>query len=265
MAVFDAWGQVHGVPLWSLFGGSTTLVETDMTVTAGDQAHAARSATAIIARGITTIKLKIGARPWKDDVDRLQAVHEAAPYARIFVDANGGYDASSAQSFLLEVAARNLPLALFEQPLPRDDPGWRSVAEGSEVPLCADESARSAADVVALAHDGCVRVINIKPMKCGIVEAVAMWHVARAHGMSLMIGGMVESILAMTASAHLAAGLGGFDFVDLDTPMFIESHPFIGGFRQDGGRLDLSHVHAGHGVALADRGTDEADAFADDL
>ena len=65
-----------------------------------------------------------------------------------------------------------------------------------------------------------------------------------------MIGGMVESILAMSFSANLAAGNGGFDFIDLDTPLFIAEHPFIGGFAQTGGTLQLADV-AGHGVNLA--------------
>jgi L-alanine-DL-glutamate epimerase-like enolase superfamily enzyme len=63
-----------------------------------------------------------------------------------------------------------------------------------------------------------------------------------------MIGGMVESMLAMSMSAHVAAGLGGFTFVDLDTPMFLAENPFIGGFRQTGDQLALDHIDAGHGV-----------------
>jgi hypothetical protein len=49
-------------------------------------------------------------------------------------------------------------------------------------------------------------------------------------------------------SAHFAAGLGGFEFVDLDTPMFMAENPFEGGFAQQGARLDLGHIQAGHGV-----------------
>jgi hypothetical protein len=48
----------------------------------------------------------------------------------------------------------------------------------------------------------------------------------------------------------LAAGLGGFTYADLDTPMFIREHPFLGGFRQSGSLLDVAHVDAGHGVGV---------------
>ena len=63
-----------------------------------------------------------------------------------------------------------------------------------------------------------------------------------------MIGGMVESVLAMTTSACFAAGLGGFDLVDLDTALFIADDAFTGGFVQRGPHLDLSGIAAGHGV-----------------
>ena len=62
-------------------------------------------------------------------------------------------------------------------------------------------------------------------------------------------GAMVESVLAMSFSAHFAAGLGGFSYVDLDTPMFIAEHPFAGGFAQEGAVLDVGHVQCGHGVS----------------
>jgi hypothetical protein len=66
-----------------------------------------------------------------------------------------------------------------------------------------------------------------------------------------MIGGMLESTLAMTTSAQFAAGQGGFEFVDLDTPLFLASSPFCGGFTQRGAGLDLSGIDSGHGVSLS--------------
>jgi hypothetical protein len=63
-----------------------------------------------------------------------------------------------------------------------------------------------------------------------------------------MIGGNIESILAMTTSACFAAGLGGFGYADLDTPLFLAGNPFEGGFSMDGGRISVSHIAAGHGV-----------------
>jgi hypothetical protein len=69
-----------------------------------------------------------------------------------------------------------------------------------------------------------------------------------------MIGGNVESILAMTVSACFAAGLGGFNFADLDTPLFLASNPFVGGFALKGGKISVAHISAGHGVQPGELG-----------
>jgi L-alanine-DL-glutamate epimerase-like enolase superfamily enzyme len=90
--------------------------------------------------------------------------------------------------------------------------------------------------------------VNIKLMKAGVAEARAIVEVARAAGLGLMIGGNVETILAMTASAGFAAGLGGFLYSDLDTPLFMAENPFRGGFTLEGGRLTLDADAPGHGV-----------------
>ena len=250
LALLDALGRHHRMPLFSFFGGAGTWLDIDMTVTAGDEAHAASSARAIVARGIRTLKVKVGAVSPEEDVRRMVAIRREAPHARLFADANGGYTVAQARTFLVGLEAANIPLALFEQPVRRQD--WEGMVEltrSSRVPICADESARSAQDVLRLAREGGAHGVNLKLMKSGVVESLAMWHLARASGMHLMMGGMVESTLAMSSAAHFAAGLGGFDYADLDTHLFIREHSFRGGLRMpEGGRVDIGHVQAGHGV-----------------
>jgi L-alanine-DL-glutamate epimerase-like enolase superfamily enzyme len=185
-------------------------------------------------------------------VERLVAIHAVAPRARLFADANGGYTLAGARTFLAALERARVPLSLLEQPVAAEDfEGMAALTRESRVPVCADESARSAADVLRLIRERAAHGINIKTMKCGLVEALAMWQLARAAGLELMVGGMVESTLAMSASAHLAAGLGGFTYADLDTPLFIARHPFQGGATYSGERLSVAHAVAGHGVTLA--------------
>jgi L-Ala-D/L-Glu epimerase / N-acetyl-D-glutamate racemase len=254
MAILDAFTRHLRVPLWAFFGGRGTELDTDMTITAGDTRHAAAAAVACLGRGISTLKIKIGAGSPATDADRIAAVHRAAPGATLLADANAGYTPEQAERFLAELDERQVPLALFEQPVDRER--WLEFAaiarsrKGKRVAICADESVRSAADALELIRAGAIDAVNIKPMKCGIVEALAIWNVATAAGLELMIGGMLESVLAMSFSTHLAAGLGGFAYVDLDTPMFIADHPFSGGFEQEGARLSVARIEAGHGVGL---------------
>ena len=101
-------------------------------------------------------------------------------------------------------------------------------------------------------------VVNVKITKSGVAEACDMCAAARAAGLGLMIGGMVETPLAMTVSACLAAGQGGFAFVDLDTPFFMKRLPTTGVWGGAGGRkpiIDVARIEAGHGVEISERRT----------
>ncbi|MDP9311387.1 MAG: dipeptide epimerase [Chloroflexota bacterium] len=247
-ALLDALTKRVHMPLWAFFGGASTALETDMTITAGSVAHAAQSARAIAGRGIGSIKIKIGGEQ-ELDVDRIVAVHEAAPDAPLILDGNCGYDAERALQLLAELRAQAIPVALFEQPVTRYDLAnlARVTGEGG-VLVAADESVTTAEDALRIAQMQASHVVNIKLMKAGVVEGLAIAAICRAAGIELMIGGMVETLLAMNMSAHFAAGLGGFRFVDLDTPMFMAEQPFRGGWQQTGGRLSVGHVAGGHGV-----------------
>ncbi len=252
MAMLDALTRHYGMPLWKFFGGQQTELRTDMTVTAGDAKQAVVAARNIRQHGISTIKVKIGALTPVEDAERVVAIRQTVPDAGLLVDANGGYSVSAAIEFLEHMRNAGIRLEAFEQPVSRDDwSGMGEIRHVSDVPVFADESARHADDVVRIARQGLADGINIKVMKSGVVGALRMWELARAHGLNLMIGGMVESVLAMSFSASLAAGLGGFQLVDLDTPMFIKAHPFIGGFAQHGAILKLDNISGGHGVRLA--------------
>ncbi len=248
-ALLDALTRQAGMPLWSFFGGASTQLETDMTITTGTVDEATTAAQDILRRGIQRIKLKIGAGDPALDLERVLAVRRAAPTAPLILDGNGGYTLDTALALLEALRAHAVEIALFEQPLPRDDwQGMHTLTQHGGVLVAADESAAGVADVLRIAREGIAHVVNIKLMKQGIVEALDMVSLCRASGLGLMIGGNVETVLAMTTSACFAAGSGNVHFVDLDTPLFLAHNPFEGGFQQHGGTLDLRHIAAGHGV-----------------
>ena len=88
-----------------------------------------------------------------------------------------------------------------------------------------DESVTCADDVSEATRYAATDAVNVKIMKSGVFEALAIVARARDEGLDRMIGGMVETRLAMGTSACLAAGLGGFAFIDLDTPLFLAETP----------------------------------------
>lgn len=248
-AILDAFCRAKGIALVDFFGGATRELETDMTVTTGSVKEAEKAAMDVVARGIRTIKIKIGAADLDLDLERVTRVRQVAPDAPLILDGNCAYDARTAIRLLELLERRKIAIALFEQPVAKHDlEGMRKITDESEVRVAADESAGNAADAWAAVKRGGAAVINVKLMKCGIVEALDIVAVARATGTALMIGGMVETRLAMGASACFAAGLGGFEFVDLDTPLFLKTDPFRGGYSMDGPLIRLDGIVAGHGI-----------------
>lgn len=251
-AVLDALCRHHRFPLTSFFGGVTSVLRSDLTITTGTLDDARTTAARIAREGYDVIKLKVGGVPLDDDVKRLQAVANAAPGLGLIIDANGGMpDVETAQLLLDEAAKAGARVVLFEQPLPRADlDGMAALARCCHVPIGADESASSVRDVVTIAQLRAANVINIKLTKCGVVEGMEMAIVARSHGLGLMVGGMVESRLCTGTSACMAAGMGGFTFIDLDTPLWMVESPVEGGYDQQGPRIDVSGIDMGHGMRL---------------
>ena len=250
MALLDALTRADGVPLWKYFGGAGTELETDMTVTTGTPAQAAADARAIRERGIRMIKVKVGGPHGPAyDLTRLAAIRETAPDAPLSLDGNAGLSRSEASALVSGLRKIGIVPALLEQWLAKDDlAGARALIEESGWLVAADESICTAQDAERLAQAKAAQVVNIKLMKAGLATALDIVAVARRTGLGLMIGGNVESILAMTVSACFAAGQGGFRFADLDTPLFMATNPFTGGYALEGGRISVAHLTAGHGV-----------------
>jgi len=267
-ALVDALARRAGVPLWRFLAHGDAAeraarpdaLETDMTVTTGSVAQAAASTRAIRDRGIRLIKVKIGGKEGAaHDLSRLKAIHEAAPDAPLIIDGNAGVSRDEARELVQGLRKLGITPAVLEQWLAKGDhAGARELAELSGWPVAADESVTTAAEARAVVAERAAQVINIKLMKAGLAEALDIVAVAREAGLGLMIGGNVESILAMTTSACFAIGQGGFRYADLDTPLFLASNPFAGGYRLDGGRISVAHISSGHGVTPLTIGTRRA-------
>ena len=248
MAILDALTRSYGIPLYVFLGGASTSVETDMSIPLVMPEHAYELAQDTVKRGIKRIKIKVGG-DLREDVDRVETVRSGAPQLGITLDANQGYTPGQALLCLEALDDRDIRPLLLEQPVHKDDyEGLRYVTQHTTVPIAADESASNAATVVRLLTLGAVNVVNIKLMKTGILEALDIAALCRVNHIGLMIGAMMESRLATSAAAHLAAGLGGFSFIDLDTPMLLAEDPFTGGYEQRGGIYDVSGVKSGLGI-----------------
>jgi L-alanine-DL-glutamate epimerase-like enolase superfamily enzyme len=130
---------------------------------------------------------------------------------------------------------------LLEQPVVKEDlEGLAALRHLTGIPVAADESVRSLEDVREVLRTGAADYINIKITKSGLLDSLDIAAYARAAGLRLMIGGMVETRIAMGCSFALVLGLGGFDVLDLDTPLLLAEDPVKGGYWYEGPRLQPS-------------------------
>jgi len=248
MALLDALTQVRGIPLWKFFGPTPQRLTTDITIVIASLAETKKATREFYAQGFRSFKVKVGRDP-ELDFDRVVAVKRLAPRGKIIIDANQGYSSAQMIAFLKKLKAVGVRPALLEQPVPKDDlDGMAAVKSAQWGLVCADESVRSLDDCRKIIRRKAADVINIKLMKTGLLESVAIALLVRKNGLKLMIGGMMESALAMTAAAHLASGLGGFDYVDLDTPFFVKGELARLPYLNARGVYDLRKVKAGIGV-----------------
>ena len=248
MAIFDALTRYLKTPLWRLWTLTPQRLRTDITIVIADLEETKARTKAFKAQGFRAFKIKIG-RDMDMDFKRVAAVCSIAPRSQIILDANQGYSARQTLQFLRSLSKAGIVPDLIEQPVPKADwEGLKKVTRESKVCVCADESASSLSDAIRIIKEKAAGAINVKLMKTGIVHALEISRLAHAAGIKLMIGGMMESNLAMTTSAHLAAGLGYFDFVDLDTPFFIKAEQSRNPYLSPQGIYDLSKVKAGIGI-----------------
>jgi len=252
MALLDALSHSWKMPLFIFFGGCGDRIKTDITIPICPAGPAGELARQYRIAGFETIKTKIGLDTG-EDIERVLAIRSGHPDCRLVLDANEGYSAEQALAMLAELRAAGIQPALLEQPVPREDwEGLGRLSREAEVTVAADETCRDVPDALRIGRENLAQVINIKLAKCSVAQALEIYHVARAFGLGLMIGGMVETRLAMGFSAHFAAGLGGFDWIDLDTPLLLASDPVMGGYAVKGAEYYLDTGGYGHGGVLAE-------------
>ena len=173
------------------------------------------------------LKIKLGGA---GDIERLRAVREGAPDAKIIVDANEGWDAETYARIAPVVL--ELGVAMVEQPLPAGDDGALAGIE-RPLPVCADEACHDRASLPGIA--GKYDMINIKLDKTGgLTEALALKAEAEAKGLKIMVGCMIGSSLGMAPGVLVAQGA---EVTDLDGPLLLAED------RPHGLRYDAAGVH----------------------
>jgi L-alanine-DL-glutamate epimerase-like enolase superfamily enzyme len=231
IALHDLIGKELGKPLYALLGLDPAATPvTSFTIGIADPATTLRKLAEVSAHPILKVKLGIGTP--SEQVETIASIR--GRYAgTLRIDANEGWDVETAVAILRDL--ERYEIEFCEQPVPAGHPEQlRAIRERVRIPIVVDEDALVAADLPPLY--GCVDGINVKLAKTGGIRgALAMMHTARAMGLKIMLGCMVESAIAATAAAHLSPLV---DWADIDGPFLTAADPFSG-VTYDRGKLVL--------------------------
>ncbi|MEY3900795.1 MAG: hypothetical protein RL189_101 [Pseudomonadota bacterium] len=252
MALWDLYARQLGCPLAALWGrANLQSAHTDITLPCLPAEDVSRFWQHFSEHEFSYVKVKVGDGTLADDVARVQeVVRLAGTQMRISLDGNQGFHVDSAKRLVFELISRKIQPLFFEQPLPEDDfAGMSRLSETLPIPVCADETVKTMNDAVRVIHEKCAHMINLKFMKSGIRESLLIAEIARRSSIPLMIGGMVESEIGMTASLHAVCGTGNIQWCDLDTPFFLQKR--ITKTSPYHGRSAKLTLPVGHGLGLA--------------
>ncbi len=238
ISMLDTFTRYLNVPLWAYFGGKNKgPLLTDITIPILSFERSLQLADEWIEKGFSTLKIKVGL-DFDQELRILTSIAGKHPDIRFIVDANQGFGEKEALEFARLVLHHGCKIILFEQPVNRHDlDGMARLTRSLNIPVAADESVFTREDLQAVIKRDAANVVNLKIMKSGVFQVLDIATTAKSFGLDLMIGGMVETRLAMAISAAIAMGFIPVKYIDLDTPLLMKSDPLLGGYSYCGSEL----------------------------
>ena len=221
IALHDLIGKDCGKALYELFGLDPRKTPvTSFTIGISDPETTMQKVAEI--GGHPVMKVKLGSGSPQQEVATIEMIRSKYT-GTIRVDANEGWTAEQAVSVLREM--KRFEVEFCEQPIPAGHPEQlRYIKDRSPIPIVTDEDSMTAQDLPKLF--GCVDGVNVKLAKTGGIRgAVKMIHTARALGMKIMLGCMVESQISATAAAQISPLV---DWADIDGPFLTKDDPYTG-------------------------------------
>ena len=219
MALYDLASKKEDVPLYKYLKGNKKTLETDITIGIDEPEVMAAKALDFKMQGFRILKIKLG-KDGKTDLQRIQMVRNAVGDSlRIRIDANQGWDFETAKVVLVQMAVYDIEFC--EQPMRSwNDHYLPALRKASPIKIMADESVFDHHDARRLILAGACDYVNIKFSKSGgIKEAIRINEVCESHDIACMMGGMLESRLALTAFAHFSLSQKNIKFYDMDTSL----------------------------------------------
>ncbi len=248
LALYDLLAKHAQLPLYALLGGAKKVIYSNRTIGIDTPETMARIAKQHAENGVKFLKIKVGTGR-EEDLARIRAIRGAIGEGiPLRLDANQGWDEITALNILTVLAEYGIELC--EQPLPYwHIEGLKRLRERSPIAIMADESLFDAHDALRLASLGAVDSFNIKLAKSGGIQgALKINAIGEAAGIKCMLGGMSESLIGVSAGAHLICACPNIALHDLDSPFHFAEEPTYGGVAfQPNGTVVLADA-PGHGA-----------------
>lgn len=240
MALYDLAAKQAAEPLYKFLKGKKKEIETDLTIGIDSPENMANTAIAFKKNGVRMIKIKLG-KDAKEDIERTRKIRAAVGNEMILrIDTNQGWDFDSAVYALQEMGKYNIQFC--EQPMRHwDDEKLPALKKLSPIKIMADESVFDHHDAERLIKNNACDYVNIKFSKSGgILEAKKINDVCEKNNIPCMMGGMLESRVALTAFTHFALAHDNIIFHDMDTCLLgHKQDPVTGGVRYKGYFLEI--------------------------
>ncbi len=236
IALYDLYAREKGMPLFRMLakgdlGQAKTRLETDLTISVNDTEEMVRDSLRAVGQGFRILKVKVG-KGGARDVERIREIRRAVGSEIVIrVDANQGWTREEAVRTIRAMEDAGLGIELVEQPVSGHDfKGLKYVTGQVNTPILADEAVFSVEDAERIIEERAADLLNIKLMKTGgIHNALKICDLAQKNEVKCMIGCMLESKVAVSAGAHLAAARSCVTMADLDGPSLCSADPYQGG------------------------------------
>lgn len=244
LALYDIAAKRSQQPLYQFLGGQQKKIESDLTIGISDPETMAQTALSFKEKGVNMIKVKLG-KDVTTDIERIKKIRNAIGETIIIrIDANQGWSYEDAVIALTSLAQYNIQFC--EQPMRKwNDHLLPELCKISPIPVMADESVFTHHDAARIIRNHACHFINIKFAKSGgIREAMRINEIAEQNNIHCMLGGMLESRVALTAKVHFAMATNNIKFYDLDTCLLgHKEDPVIGGVTYEGMELQLTDAY----------------------
>ncbi len=225
MALYDLAAAAQNSSLVEFLGSRPKPLETAVTISLKSPKEMADDALSAYNRGYTILKVKVGGKDGLD-TDRISAVREAVPEARLLIDANQAWSVDESLEIINAIAP--LQIELIEQPvLGSDIQGLKTISQQSTIAILADEAVFTLDDAKKVIEERAADLINIKLMKCGgISKAIEIIEYCQQEGVKCMMGSMLEGPTSIALTAQLVMAYSdAFSYVDLDSPLLYQKIP----------------------------------------